>query len=528
MNVSDLLSLPSFAGATLVAGEKGLYREVSSAMILEAADIEKWGKKGQVILTGFFALKNLSDEELISFFDVIESIGISSIVFKPERLYKIAPENITALCEERSIPLIQIAKDVIYEEIIIDILSPILEDQMNVLNHFYNMHNKMMEIALTQPSIHQILQTLKSLIHLDVTYFDKHRSTLISTKNKLVTLGDYQIEEIEKIEYAHHIYSKIIIDSKEEIIAIKIPSNDISDHYLLIHGALDLHNRTNIMDIENVISLLQMEILKQDAINQKLFLQNNNDVQQLLTGTIHRKERIINILSNLSLDRHPLYQILRITLIPKNEDERNIDEMKLVLAKAVKTNYKHAAYFESAHHISFIRNLADDEKTWKADAVKQIIDQHKKNHNLPEFDYFASLSRTLKQDDIPKGYREVVDICRLFEGSNRRNECISYNDIGVYKIFLDADVKEGLDSLLDDRLVKLRDEAPHLFQMLVILCEQNINYQETASKLFIHPKTIHYRISKILNTYNIDVHNPDDFMQVLLAGKILHLTNMHP
>lgn len=36
MNVSDALLLPSFEGATVIAGRAGLDREVSTAMIVEA------------------------------------------------------------------------------------------------------------------------------------------------------------------------------------------------------------------------------------------------------------------------------------------------------------------------------------------------------------------------------------------------------------------------------------------------------------------------------------------------------------
>ena len=69
MNVSQMLALPSFKGAHVIAGSSGLSREVDTAMIIEAPDIEKWGRSGQLLITSFYAFADLSDDGLADFFD---------------------------------------------------------------------------------------------------------------------------------------------------------------------------------------------------------------------------------------------------------------------------------------------------------------------------------------------------------------------------------------------------------------------------------------------------------------------------
>ena len=59
MNVSEALALPSFEGATVIAGEAGLLREVSTATIVEAPDIDVWGAAGQLLITSFYAFEGL-------------------------------------------------------------------------------------------------------------------------------------------------------------------------------------------------------------------------------------------------------------------------------------------------------------------------------------------------------------------------------------------------------------------------------------------------------------------------------------
>ena len=49
--VSDLLKLPAFANAQVVAGHGGLDRVVSCANIMEVPDIEPWVKPHELLLT---------------------------------------------------------------------------------------------------------------------------------------------------------------------------------------------------------------------------------------------------------------------------------------------------------------------------------------------------------------------------------------------------------------------------------------------------------------------------------------------
>lgn len=44
-----------------------------------------------------------------------------------------------------------------------------------------------------------------------------------------------------------------------------------------------------------------------------------------------------------------------------------------------------------------------------------------------------------------------------------------------------------------------------------------------ANHLYIHPKTVRYRVGRIREEYGIDVHATDDMMQVLLSDKLVAL-----
>ena len=138
MIVREILLLPSFEGASIIAGKTGMDNEITGAMVLEAIDIENWGKRGQLIISSFYALEHLSESETVMFFRTMSSIGIGALVFKPERLMVEAPERIIELCDDFDLPLIKLAPQVKYESILLDVLGHILDSNLTLLNRFFD------------------------------------------------------------------------------------------------------------------------------------------------------------------------------------------------------------------------------------------------------------------------------------------------------------------------------------------------------------------------------------------------------
>ena len=64
MQLKELIELPLFKNSKTLTGTIGLTNPVASVMVLEAIDIEKWIKKDQLILTSFYAFKDLSMDQL--------------------------------------------------------------------------------------------------------------------------------------------------------------------------------------------------------------------------------------------------------------------------------------------------------------------------------------------------------------------------------------------------------------------------------------------------------------------------------
>lgn len=527
MNVSQMLALPSFKGARVIAGSRGLAREVETAMIIEAPDIEKWGRSGQLLITSFYAFANLDDRELAAFFAKASEIGISAIAFKPERLVDRAPQAMVELCETNNIPLIQISADTKYEQLLLDVLGHFLDSNLALLNHFFELHHRMMTFALKTPTVLEIIMYLRKTIHADVTFFDSTKDRRTTTNQALSEFSSPRLHELPPDRFRTHHYFDAQLSYAHTVrhaTAVLIPSSDDQIYYLIIHTDSSNLAPMDIMAVENVVSLLQMEVLKRNAVDQKLFFQNNNLVHDLLLGRHAEHAYIDTSLETLGIAQHPYYQILLLRIDLHNPAEVDRREDVLVsIRRRLKMFYPEIAYFESNDRIAIIHNYKGEASRFDTAVIQASLREVSEIPAMPAFSYLAALSNVGDRYSLPELNKGVVDMSQFFDTPSYRNTCIRYDDLGVYKILMQVGDTSELIRYIDPRVARLHTEYPEFMESVVALCENNLNYQETARQLYVHPKTIRYRADRVQKLYSFDLHNADDRMQIILGDRIYKL-----
>lgn len=528
MNIRDAMRLPSLSSAEIVVGADQLDRAVTSAMILEAIDIETWAKRGQLLITSYFALQELDDTELEAFFSKIDAIGISGIIFKMDRLVRRIPAPMVKLCERHGIPLLSVGKDVRYEELLMDIFGNLLESNLTLLNHFYDVHQQIMELATTQPTTYQILASLKHSINAEVTFYDSAVPSKTATANAPSDFVSWELTQLETERYQSFTHYRAMLSYEdgrtETASATEVPGQEPGRYHLIVHADAHALDRIDTMTVENYASLLQIELLKQYALARQRFTQHNNMTLDLLLNRYSSHEEIDSALKNLEIDRYPLYQValIHIRTVSSEDDHRKADVLKAV-RRGMRANYARFAYFVGNDRIVMLNNYEDPARRFKKSVVQALLDELHADPTLPEFTHLAAISESAERYAIDTINKEVLSIHQIFGNAMPRNRCIQYSDLGCLRVFLNVGDFDELRRSIDPRILKLHQENPEQFATLVALCENNLHYQDTAKQLFLHPKTVRYRINQIDSVYDIDVHDPDDFLQILLAGKIMML-----
>lgn len=531
MNVSDVLLLPSFAGAQVIAGHTGLTNEVSTAMVVEAPDIDVWGKPGQLLITSFYAFENLNGAGLERFFDTASSVGIGGLVFKPERLLSEAPQRVIALCNEHALPLIQVPAETKYDALLLDVLGHFLDSNIVLLNRFFDLHRQMMALALQQPTVLQIIMNLRGALHADITFFDSTKDRRTTTSQELSVFSTPRLTELPGDQYRTHRYFDAQLSYPSitrHATAVLIPSSDDQIYYLILHVKSERLTPYDIMAVENVVSLLQMEILKQNALDRKLFFQNNNLVRDLLTDSTLDSTRIAVDLQKLGIDQHPLFQVLLLNV--KLDDPSEVDrraDVLLMARRRLKMLFPTTAYLETSDSIVFLHNFKNASQSYTSNTIRSIMNEVASIPAMPGFTYIAALSTTAGSNQLPTLFRQAEETARFFDTGRYSNRCLRYEDLGVYKLFLQVADADELRGFIDPRVVALHDENPTFFETAAVLCDNNLNYQEAARQLYVHPKTMRYRAERIKKISGLDFHNPDDRLQISLGARIYQLLEPH-
>lgn len=528
LTVRSALSLDAFEGAQVIAGEAGLDRVISNAMVMEAADIEHWGRKGIFLITSFFALEPLSNNERSGFLHKLIETEPSGIAFKPGRLYSEAPEDIVTCCTAADIPLIQLSAITKYEAVLGDVMGSALDTNLMLLDRFFNLHHRAMRLALEQPSLYVILEEAKRVLRRDCSYYDKTTGTCVSTTPRQNGLANLRLKELHRGKYqTFHYYSASFdstMEAGEQALAVLIPTSEGTPAYLLVHNNTKELTALDIMAIESFVSLLQMELLKMAAIEERLFRRSNTLVHDLLLGRYSTNAATDEALKELSLDSNPFYQALlvRFEIADRTQGAR-LNELLSTFRKQLKSLHFNVVYFESNNRLVFLRNFSADAQALQVDTVREILEGMRANQSLPAFSYLATLSGTVDRYHIPLANEQVMGVYRLFDPNRKSNYVLHYDTLGIYKIFLNVEDHDTLIEYMDPRLRRLKSKNPQIFNTLVSLADNDLNFQETADKLYVHYKTVSYRVNRARSVYGIDIHDSDTLAQLVIARRLMTL-----
>lgn len=528
LTARSVLDLASFEGAEVIAGEGGLGRTISNAMVMEAADIERWGRRGIFLVTSFFALEPLSLEERTRFLQRLVAVEPAGIAFKPGRLYAEAPGDVVACCDRADIPLIQLATETKYESILADVMGSALDTNLMLLNRFFSIHQQTMKLALEQPSIHVILDQAKKSIGMDCSYYGRSSGTCISTSPRAVSLENLSLKELHRGHYQTFHYYHASFDTAteqgREALAVMIPTTEGMPAYFLIHTGGRTLSQLDVMTIESFTSLLQMELLKESAIEERLFRRNNTLVHDLLLGRCTTKAATDESLKELSIESKPYYQVLlvRFQILDAKEGAR-VTELPHALRQRLKHQHYSVVYYESNNRIIFLRNLTSEAQGLKMSTVRGILKDMCANPDLPDFTYLATLSGIVGRYDIQRANDQVMGVYRLFDPDRGHNHLLCYEDLGIYRIFLNIEDHDKLVQFMDPHLRRLRSENPLVFGTLMALTDNNLNFQQTADQLYVHHKTVSYRVNRARESYGIDIHDSDTLAQLVIARRLLTL-----
>lgn len=169
--VEEVLLQPCLQRAKLLAGGAGVRRNVRVVNIMEVPDIVRWMRGGELLLTTAYPVKD-DPASLLRLVTALDERNVAALGVKFGPYLAEPPEGLIELADERSFPLITIPPDVIFNDVLSEVLGTILNRQALELERHVEIHDRLTKVMLAGGSIAELTHTVSQLIELPAAIVD--------------------------------------------------------------------------------------------------------------------------------------------------------------------------------------------------------------------------------------------------------------------------------------------------------------------------------------------------------------------
>ncbi|MDN6397801.1 MAG: PucR family transcriptional regulator ligand-binding domain-containing protein [Alkalibacterium sp.] len=530
LKLKEVSGLPSLKDSKLIYGKEKLNISVSGAMVMEALDIEDWGSPRQILMTSNFAFKDETSETIIHFFKKAKEIGISAFIFKKNRLVSEIPEYFISNCKMFGFPLFEVKKDITYESIINDILKLINNRNTLLLQSYYDNHQQFIQLMMNQSGTIKILETLSTLIGVPVSLVEKANAKVIGTKERynlfeFKNAAESMYREFNSLEYEQRSvnYPNIKTQENNKLLSFTIPNLGYEQYQLIIHGADYRFSDMDFMAITNTIIAIQTELVKKYALRQNKKARMNEMVSDLVHGRLTNQEDINETINNLELNPDKKYRVIVFNFSSKKRElsDALVNRLTDTLTNLFRNKFNNLLYIGRKDQVSLITSTENMTINNVKKKIETILKKISENKSYKDIYHYISISNEVSLYKLTEGHRQAMDSQKILRMGNEESAIVSYENLGLYRLFLETDNLNSLDRFVPENLKALQKDNPDLLNTLYVFINVNQNYSEASEILFIHPKTVRYRINRLKERYDIDLKNPEEILQYSIALRIL-------
>lgn len=544
--IEDLLNIDACKNAEFIGHKSELTNKITGITVVESPDISSWIQGGEVIVTSFFPIKGMSPVEMRAWVDLLADKKISALIVKIRTVFSEIPPVILEVCNKRSIPIIKIPEDVPFIEITYPVMGQLFNRQVEKLKYFKEIHSRFTELSLQNVGSEVIIETLDELIGNPVAIYNESFQKIASTNEDIELFYDLDEKAVEEKSYdtKFSMFRRKVIfpkleERKLEQILVPIKTINQTKINLVISAVNKEMHEFDFIAIENAATALSLELIKQIAISEVEKKFKNDLIDDLVTGKIKSMNTIYDRAAITNIDTNANYAVVIFNL--KSTKTTNKKEEHLERHQRIQKYYEILAesidfYLSGA----IIRDRVDEIVVlWKLNSkniderleirkIKQTVNHIRGKFKVSVKDYavqvgIGNISKTIL--DVSQSYNEAQDTLNIGQNANQADFTISFNDLGIYRMLYKFDDLNQLKDFIPTSLQKLLDYRKSNKEALLdtlnvfLQCQQNI--AKSAQILYVHYKTVTYRLERIKEITGMNLEDPEEMLSVQVGLRII-------
>lgn len=549
LSVAEVLSLPAFAGAEVVAGASGVNRRVANVNVMEVPDIIPWVKKGDMLITTGFVLKDDADAQK-NLIPQLDARGAAALAIKPRRYLGCLPPAMIEAADELGFPLIALPLEANFSDLLSAVLAQIVNRQAFFVQHALEVHQRFTDLILKGARLPEIATDLARVIRAFVSLVDtlnlRHAvyPSEAATEQERAALTFLQARAAERLRWGGPA-GRSTTPKREEVQVgdgwcelVELPVVVEGKRYGSVQAlAVGRHFASwEIMDLERVCSIVALEILHQHAVQQVEYRYRAEFLNQLLHSDHLLEKDWVERAKIFGWDLTKRYVALLIKLAPRDAKESHRAGREKT-RQAIKTqaitlvdsfvraeNVEHLLVGHESGVLLFLHAPQDD-TGWLRSVIRRLRER------LAQWEVTVGIGGPNPGvAGLKRSYEEARAALQIGEEVYGAGSDIWYNQLGVYSLLLRrATLQEQrafAESLLQPLVMHDRaHQTDTLFRTLDVYLDTGGNARQTAAALYTHYNTVFYRLNRIRELTNLDPRDPEQRITLQVALKLYKLFN---
>ena len=534
--VRKLLESEQFPKMKLLCGEKGLDLEVKGIRIIEIEDMERYLTGGEILITSFQVYLSCSDREVEQHFEDLVKSDISGFIVKKRKEYDPTGRRLSLLekhCKKYEIPLVEISEDSYYWGIIRYVMIQVFDKDTARLKYFKITHDNFNTFILknngSSNTASDIIRFLSIMIENPVVLYYGDLNCMVSTNsdNSKLILSDeiqpYKPNIITKFQYMKQMKGSCV----QYVVKFAILSE--VEIYITITEENRGLTELDYMAIENAIINLQYGFLSEFAQNEVKKTYQRDLIHNILNGLLSSKE-MTEAAAQLGMKESDTYRVVDFHTIKKNVQRKytkeQLHEVGVIVGELMYL-LPDALIYRNMDQIVMIQqvdsNQTELEYQKEMEEVEDVI-QRSILYRKKDTDFQIGIGKSVEgYQRLKESYQEAsraikyIDIIRLVTGDKNKS-VVHYSSLGFFQIFGEIDDVTELERYIPETLKKLYlyddEHKGELITTLQMYLRNNQSIKKTADAMFVHYRTISYRLEKIKQISGINFDNANEVLAV--------------
>lgn len=534
--VRKLLESEQFPKMKLLCGEKGLDLEVKGIRIIEIEDMERYLTGGEILITNFQVYLSCSDREVEQHFEDLVKSDISGFIVKKRKEYDPTGRRLSLLekhCKKYEIPLVEISEDSYYWGIIRYVIMQVFDKDTARLKYFKITHDSFNMFILknngSSNTASDIIKFLSIMIENPVVLYYGNLNYMVSTNsdNSKLILSDeiqpYKPNIITKFQYMKQMKGSCV----QYVVKFAILSE--VEIYITITEENRELTELDYMAIENAIINLQYGFLSEFAQDEMKKKYQRDLIHNILNGLLSSKE-MTEAAAQLGMKESDTYRVVDFHTIKNNVQSKYTKE-QLHEVGVIEGELKHllpdALIYRNMDQIVMIQQVDSDqtelEYQKEMEEIEEVI-QQSILYRKKDTDFQIGIGKSVEgYQRLKESYHEAsqaikyIEIIRLVTGDKNKS-VVHYSNLGFFQIFGKVDDMTELERCIPETLKKLYlyddEHKGELITTLQMYLRNNQSIKKTAGAMFVHYRTISYRLEKIKQISGINFDNANEVLAV--------------